>query len=821
MILYVFLLLSLVVLILSCYFVIEYAGKKIIIVFPIILFLLSIFLVGNSGLLLRIIENNIYSTDLLSISYILLLFSLFLLVLFLILYILNKKRIEQFSIVIVFGLSLFSFILGYSFQKENIKNIQIQSVCRRLEFDDDGNKLEEDISYVELVNKGKYDVYFNSIYLSDGTAWNDYKFDDICIKKDDSYRLEMLVTEGIELSKTQETSIYLYESENNLLDSIVVPGLPKNNKYDVKKDEIKSIIKEKVYVEEPVFSKAGGYYDNSFYLTLDTKQDLTIYYTLDSSDPDETSFVYKEPIYVYDRSEEENIYRNIPDVVEVGAEFITPEKVDKCFVVRAAAKDVNGNWSEIKTSSYIINKPEYKDKKILSIVTDPDNLFDPDVGIYVVGRAATEWFENGDEEAEFPGYNFRRRGKESERKANLEIFNELNQFVGIRLIGNTGRNPQLKRLSIFSRDEYSGSDYFDYDIFGKKVHSLVLRGGVDNALANMLVKDRNVATSDVELVSVFIDGEFWYDTFMLEKQNEAFFSNTYNVNKDNVELSTEGDVPSEDTYGTWIAYFYPLDYLANHDVNLKETYDAVNEFIDLQSYIDYECINIYLANHDATEYINNKMWHTVVDEGSEYGDTRWRWVIYDFDLLKHLMVKKYQLNRSAEIDSFIAIKKDGDFDDAWMLQPLFSYMMYSDIFRKNFVNTFMDLINTDFEVNRVSSVLEKIGEDISYDNYFFRDRAEYITGYMEEHFELKGQQVNVSLSTNNYKKGSIILNTINPDLTNKWTGKYYTDYPITITANPIEGNNFKYFIINGDRYNEESLSIDVPIEGLDIKAIYE
>ena len=55
-------------------------------------------------------------------------------------------------------------------------------------------------------------------------------------------------------------------------------------------------------VEGIVFSHETGFYDSSFSLSLTANKDSKIYYTLDSSIPDENSNLYTGPITISDNS---------------------------------------------------------------------------------------------------------------------------------------------------------------------------------------------------------------------------------------------------------------------------------------------------------------------------------------------------------------------------------------------------------------------------------------------------------------------------------------------------------------------------------------
>lgn len=52
------------------------------------------------------------------------------------------------------------------------------------------------------------------------------------------------------------------------------------------------------YPEEPVFSVGSGEYQGSFSVIITAEPDCTIYYTMDGSDPDQNSSVYRSPVVI-------------------------------------------------------------------------------------------------------------------------------------------------------------------------------------------------------------------------------------------------------------------------------------------------------------------------------------------------------------------------------------------------------------------------------------------------------------------------------------------------------------------------------------------
>ena len=83
-----------------------------------------------------------------------------------------------------------------------------------------------------------------------------------------------------------------------------------------------------------------------------------------------------------------------------------------------------------------------------------------------------------------------------------------------------------------------------------------------------------------------------------------------------------------------------------------EKYEKLSEVIDIQSFIDYFSINVYLCNTNMNEIENYLLWRTIEPEDGEYGDTKWRWIIYDVEPIESLRLEYYGFEERAAINTF-------------------------------------------------------------------------------------------------------------------------------------------------------------------------
>lgn len=702
--------------------------------------------------------------------------------------------------------------------------------------------------YVELYNKGSLACAVEDVYLSDREM--DLKMKEVSptvipahgfliVKMDDS---------NLNLTKNGGETIFLSNVWGRILDqattTAVEPDFSSCRVVDAADHwKVLSATPGATNADGiarlemlPRLSHPSGFYEEAFDLQIFAEEGVQIYYTLDGSIPTAESERYTKPIRVYNRSEEPNVWRS-QQRVTLNWETYTPdtEPVDKAFILRAIAVDENGAVSKPVTATYFVGQEEYSKGNVVSLVVDPDDFWGEN-GIYVTGKAYDRWY-SGDRTETAPYANFELRGRQVESPVCFQYFFENGTFeqnVGIRVSGGSSRKRAQKSVSLYAREVYDGSDYFGVKFFDDvQVRKLTIRGGYANAVCQMLARDRAFATQRSERVAVFINGEFWYNANFLEKYDAQYFYERYGVNPNNVLAVKERIYLDEGMPGDELLLDEVYDYLAANDLSDSDCYAEFGDLVDIQSYIDYMCFNIYIDNMDFSELKNSVWWRSREKTSKPYEDGKWRFVLYDLDAMEWNDAHMWGLENQAQKNSFSLIPRYLR-EQPINQQPIYVALKKNPAFVKQFVLTFMDLVNENFRYEKVKEVLDTYGpagvnyhggnggtRDISYYEAFFKTRASYIVPYMAEEFSLTGTLETLHLGINNGEAGHIRLNTIVPDLSEgTWSGRYYTDFPVTVTAVAEEGYVFKGW--SGDIHSEEtSLELKLTTGGTSLYAVFE
>jgi len=620
----------------------------------------------------------------------------------------------------------------------------------------------------------------------------------------------------------------------------------------------------------------SGLHNASFDITLSTATArTTIYYSTDGSVPTPGKvgngyvFEYTVPFTVKDlnnpmqpnvlSANHEKMYgvagdrgNNMP---RPDPEILDPAQVPKATVIRAVAVDANGTYSAVTTKTYFFGTlpNNYSNHRIISLVSDPVGLVGEQTGIMVRGAPGNRW--------EGTPYNFQRKGDEWERPAFLEIFhgdtsNRTSNFateVGIRVRGGWSRATGQKSFSVYFKDIYGIKNLSrsTYDLIpgakkadGSRVDTFkgfMLRNGANDAeytkfydvFLQDLLSDRSFSTQAGEPCIVYLNGEYWGPYNLQERYSDNHTQYKYGVDNANVISYDNGELddgnPGEETLF--------LDAV-NNFISTGNYSEFCNKF-DINNFIDYWAAEIYIYNEDWP-HNNYRIWrarNTVPN--NPYGDTKWRYQMFDTEFALGI----YNDGRTTGQANMNAFDKILNGEHNWHLNnQLFKKLITNADFCKQFVNTMMDLYNVNFNPNNYTSKLNDytnkykplMGNDNTTGTYFNRwggwwddafmnwaNQAEkylhdirdaMVYNYLPTYFgSYIGSAYDVTLYTTG-PSASIKVNSVN--VQPGWTGKYYSNNPITVTAKEVSGYTFTGWTVTGGTPTTSTVStLEVTITG--------
>ena len=540
-------------------------------------------------------------------------------------------------------------------------------------------------------------------------------------------------------------------------------------------------------LEKPDNSLKSGFYANSQSVTLTCPDPgAAVLYSIDGNDP---SLVYSGS-------------------VEVNSNLVV-----KSMCVKSGSED-----SDVKTDSYFIDVAH--DIPVMSLSFRPDDFYDIDSGIYVLGD---------DYEVAEPHYgaNF---WEDWEREVHLEYFvnedEKIEQNVGAKIFGGWSRAHDMKSIRLIARKEY-GEETMGYEFFDRKPHldkfdQLVLRNSGNDFNGTMwsdalnhlsLSQLSGVDYMEYQPVAVYFNGVYKGLHNLRERVNPEYIAFNHDISVDNIDFLefngglnppdnsdtlTPNQIASQIKQGSNVAFQSMYDFITQNDMSNSTNYMQAEALLDIDLFVDYFAAEIYHINWDWP-HNNIRFWRSPDLDG------KWRYIYYDTEYGQGIY---NQSNTRATFDELDRVINDERNVHSYMLKSLLTNVD----FRRKFVNRSADFMNTIFkDVNyrALADQLEEVifNEIIShltlYDEWpgpccrqdrindlhdFMNDRPSMARGYVDDQFGVS--QNTVTLNVFPTEAGVIKISTIFPDAY-PWDGVYFNGVPVEVTAIANPGYAFQ------------------------------
>lgn len=523
------------------------------------------------------------------------------------------------------------------------------------------------------------------------------------------------------------------------------------------------------------FSVPGGFYDSSLSLILSgNPPGDAIFFTTDGSEPTPASSQYTNPI-------------PINAVMIVRARILNPLKFPGKTV----------------SHSYFINQSF--DLPVVSISTDPNNLWHTDTGMLVMGNNASYVYP-------YYGANF---WQDWERPVHIDFFEQDSSLTfsldaGIKVYGGWTRAFAQKSLAVFFRKKYGFSN-LSYTMFPEKpidkFENLVFRNSGNDWAITMfrdgmmtgLLRKLDMDIQAFRPAILFLNGEFYGIQNIREKINEHFIAANHPlVDKDNIDLL---ELEDSVIVGDNLSYHQMLDFITNNPLSLQGNYEEVKTMMDVENFALYQLSNIYFDNLDWPGN-NIKFWRTRTFDG------KFRWILFDTDF-GFGFFGGYNSNT-------LEMALDPNGDPEWPNPPwstfLFRKLAENDEFKNMFINRFADCLNYSFQKDTVMALINSTAAQIEssmplhFAKYggtlstwesevqvlrtFAFYRAANMRGFIMDEFQLQNGLYNFTVSSNVAGAGNIRVNSLSLE-TFPWSGIYFQDVPVEVWPMPNPGFVFQ------------------------------
>jgi hypothetical protein len=99
-----------------------------------------------------------------------------------------------------------------------------------------------------------------------------------------------------------------------------------------------------------------------------------------------------------------------------------------------------------------------------------------------------------------------------------------------------------------------------------------------------------------------------------------------------------------------------IKFVSSNDMSLEENFEKACEMIDIDSFIDYYAVQLYITRSADWPKSNFALWRTRSTDGGMYSDGRWRWMLFDdnFYVFRSKFVHDPMIKRIKEYDKVFA-----------------------------------------------------------------------------------------------------------------------------------------------------------------------
>ena len=596
-------------------------------------------------------------------------------------------------------------------------------------------------NWIEIYNPGTADVDIGSWYLSNDTLnkrqcplgfssrivkaggflvlWMDH-YDDYCQDQIEYFDF-----------RYENSSVILYDRNGTAVSRVDYKTIPARTSYARKTDggqewsltstptpgdtNSGSVFASK-QLEAPVVDVDSRLFTSQFYINITIPDGATLYYTKDGSTPTPDN----------------------PNVkISNGSHTVSDTRIYRFRLYKEGMLP-----SPVTTRSYIRTSNQYG-IPVVSVVTDNDNLYSTEYGIWQKGPHG----KAGNGQSDLCNWN-----RDWDRPVNIEVIDAngkmvLNQEAEITPSGRYSRAFEPRPFKVKAKKRYGYDNYFAFTPFPDKAYnkyqSFKMRGGGNNftarlkdaALQQIIIRSGfNADCQSYQPVHHYINGVYKGVINIREPNNKDFAYSNYGFDDDEVDCFkldhnngsggltlTEGSRADLDE---WVRL--------SKTAGKEASYKRICQIVDIDEFVNYMAIEFFLANQDWPRNNIKAFKHST--------DGRFRFVVFDLD---HSFGS---VNEATDIEPFTFFDSEEYYSDGKTgyksaMVTIFHGMLNNDAFRKKFIDAFCIVAGSVFDPDRVRSIVNELAtrasREMAFNNESPMADANLITGTITASYRQK------------------------------------------------------------------------------------
>ncbi len=515
----------------------------------------------------------------------------------------------------------------------------------------------------------------------------------------------------------------------------------------------------------PTIAPAGGVYAGAQTVTLSGPAGAEIRYTTDGNEPTSSSTLYKGPF-------------SVPSARSVRAVAFEAGKAPslaatESYAIDAAAATKYAGQRVIMVTMTAAEKLSYQVRSKSALFAPAIDMHEADGKVIYKGRAEAS-----------VGGQIGSNGTQTSVPLNVKLREALGaKSFSYDLFPNRGTKQSYTRFRLRN----SGSDWY--------------AARLRDQLAQRFMAGDPGLWADYSPTVVFLNGQYNGLMDLREAEDETLVENRTGTPNDAVQYISDGDEKSggaqaEKDYADMISWF------RGNSMAGAANYAEAKKRVDVQNVASVTAAYGWAAVWDWP-WRNMNAWRTPA------GDNLWRYQVHDFDISMDLPpVFGFLGDSSANVNPYSRISDSRNY--------AFASLLKNPDFKNLYVNTVADQLNDTFAPARTNALLDEMAgrvkpyiptfraanptlgsaakwesEDVARLRGFLNARNPKVDSFTRSEFKLSARQ-SLTVQVDDTAQGGVQVNSLPNVLADvtSWTGSYYPEVPVTLTAKPKVGYTF-------------------------------